>query len=197
MAVKIENGRYFPENAEIVEYMDGFLQFGLYESRNRPVLIGYKGKAKRPFVHVSYSDSEKRAQEVAAWVKIFERREAEKVLEKERKKAASKAAADKIQIGDIFSASWGYEQTNVDYYQVVGKRGQMVEVKEIGLRSVGPGYGPDSDMVAPAKDYFISDEVMSKRIQCYGDGGRPYIRIDSVRDAYLDDGKPQYRSWYH
>jgi len=37
-----------------------------------------------------------------------------------------------VEIGHILSASWGYDQTNIDYYKVVRKTAAMVEVVAIG-----------------------------------------------------------------
>lgn len=42
--------------------------------------------------------------------------------------AAFVAAA---QIGDVFYSSWGYDQTNVDFYEVVRKTDKTVFVREI------------------------------------------------------------------
>jgi hypothetical protein len=37
-----------------------------------------------------------------------------------------------VEIGHILSASWGYDQTNIDYYKVIRKTAAMVEVQAIG-----------------------------------------------------------------
>lgn len=193
----IVNGRYFPMGAEIVEYCNGEVVVGLYETKEKPCAIAYKGKSKKPFAHYYFANAEIRAQKVADWVANYESDIARKEEAKKARKEATKRAGETVKVGDIFSASWGYEQTNVDYYQVVAKRGQTVDVREIGLKSAG-GEGPMSDYVVPVKDYFISDEVITKRIQgAKWDGGVPYLAFDGFNNAYLDSGKPQYRSWYY
>ena len=194
--INIINGRWFPEGADIVEFCDGAIQVGYYEAGG-PCAIAYQGKARKPFAHYSFRNAERRAQAVGEWVERYERRQAEKEARRIAKKEAARAAADSIQIGDVFSASWGYEQTNVDYYQVVGKHGHMVDVREIGLLSVEGSECGMSDMVVPARDHFVSDEIITKRIQGNAYGGAPYIVFDGFNDASLDDGKPQYRSWYY
>lgn len=53
---------------------------------------------------------------------------------KPEKKAAPKAKANKygVKVGDLFYASWGYEQTNVDFFQVVALVGESsVRVREV------------------------------------------------------------------
>lgn len=194
----ITRERYFPQGAEIVEYCNGEVLVGLYETKTRPCAIAYKGKARRPFAHYSFVNAESRAQKVAEWVADYESNIARKEEAKKARKEATKRAAETVKVGDIFFASWGYEQTNVDFYQVVAKRGQMVDVREIGLKSTMEETGPMSDYVVPVKDYFISDEVITKRVQGLAyNGGIPYLKFDGFNDASLDDGRPHYRSWYY
>lgn len=117
-----------------------------------------------------------------------------KKVKEERKiaRAAAKAAAlESVKIGDLFVASWGWEQTNVDAYQVVEKKGATVTLREIALQTVeGSDQGFMSDRVVPVKDAFIGQEF-KKRITGRG------INIDDVRYASpAEEGKDFYRSWY-
>lgn len=41
-----------------------------------------------------------------------------------------------VEIGHIVYASWGYDQTNIDFYKVVRKTEKMVELREIGQKYV-------------------------------------------------------------
>lgn len=99
-------------------------------------------------------------------------------------------AVANVQVGDIYVASWGWEQTNVDAYQVVAKKGATVTLRKIGLCSVDGSEGFMCDRVVPVKDAFIGEEF-TKRVT-----GR-YIKIDDVRSACpAEEGKEFYRSWY-
>lgn len=64
-----------------------------------------------------------------------------------------------VQVGDVFYDSWGYEQTNIDFYQVVALRG----TKQIVLRKIGGKKTEDcgycSYMVAPVKDNFVGEPI--------------------------------------
>lgn len=60
--------------------------------------------------------------------------EAKQTAKKDSKKTATKTAANKygIKKGDFFSMSWGYEQTNVTYFQVVELVGTCsARIKEV------------------------------------------------------------------
>jgi hypothetical protein len=88
--------------------------------------------------------------------------------------------------GDILVASWGYDQTNVDFYEVVGVRGAIVELREVGCREAACD-GPIS-LVVPSPRAFLGPVIKRRP----GVGG--YVRIDDVRCAHKWAGKPQYRT---
>ena len=99
-------------------------------------------------------------------------------------------ALESVKEGDIYVASWGWEQTNIDAYQVVAKKGATVTLREIAVASVEGSEGFMSDRVVPVKGEFIGAEF-KKRITGAS------IKIDDVRSASLaEEGKEFYRSWY-
>ena len=120
----------------------------------------------------------------------LERAEEYKAERKAARAAARKEAQENVKKGDIFVASWGWEQTNVDAYQVVEKKGATVTLREIGLDTIYGSEGFMSDRVRPVKNLFIG-ERFTKRITGKG------INIDDVRCAFpAEEGKDFYRSWY-
>lgn len=120
----------------------------------------------------------------------LERAEKYKAERKVKRALERKAAVENVAVGDMFVASWGWEQTNVDAYQVVAKKGASVVLREIALESIDGSEGFMCDRVRPVKDAFIGEEF-TKRIT-----GR-YIKIDDVRSAGpAEEGKEFYRSWY-
>ena len=67
-------------------------------------------------------------------------REAENGTTQSEEKRTEEPKTNKygVCVGDIFSASWGWEQTNVDFFQVVELVGQCsVRVREVYLPMVG------------------------------------------------------------
>ena len=105
-----------------------------------------------------------------------------------RKERRDKDFAD-LKAGDLFSCSWGYEQTNVDFYQVVEVKKSSFVIREIGGKSVG-GYGASgmSDHCSAVKDSFITDS-------------KPMIKTSfGMKFGILSKTTEQeshYRSWYH
>jgi hypothetical protein len=56
----------------------------------------------------------------------------------ERKQKAKELFQMPYKVGDILHHSWGYDQTNCDFYQVVEAKKASVILKKIGAKTV-PG----------------------------------------------------------
>lgn len=59
---------------------------------------------------------------------------------REKRKAEQKAKDEElaglVKIGDIYSSCWGYEANFHDYYEVVGKKGNMFILRELAVEYV-------------------------------------------------------------
>ena len=120
-----------------------------------------------------------------------------------------------VKVGDLFSASWGYDQTNVDFFQVIALVGETsVRVREVnppllGESATAPMAGDftyqtkDLPILPPARSsVFIKDQEKGdlKRLKSYAADGKsnPQFRLDTFASAYLCDGNTTtvYESWY-
>lgn len=132
-------------------------------------------------------------------------------------KAAPKAApANKygVKVGDIFRATWGYEQTNNDFFQVVELVGTgSVRVREVYLPLIeSTATGPMAEdrklkvvrEILPAADHsvFIKDQERGdvKRLKSWAKDGvsNPQFKLSDFCDAYHVSGDEikVYESWY-
>ena len=86
--------------------------------------------------------------------------------------------------GDILYSSWGYDQTNIDFYLVTRViSDKSVQICEIGKKNLGSnGYGQDK--VVADKNRIIGKKM--RKIVSKGD----YIKISSFEYAHKWDGKP-------
>jgi hypothetical protein len=129
-----------------------------------------------------------------------------------------------VKIGDYFYASWGYDQTNVDWFRVVGLTPKGVKIQKVFGKTVTDD-GPYTTVVPTPEPYTIEtriydDEgrvtwddqgqiatevtiapIVTKRLQSYGDEyGRPYLPWKSYAHLYKWDGTPKYQTgsgWGH
>ncbi len=67
-----------------------------------------------------------------------------------------------IKKGDIFYNSWGYEQTNIDYYQVVKTTKKTISLTRIKGTAEDYNNSGMTGSVIPLKDNFVDDEVIRK-----------------------------------
>tara|TARA_R100000544_G_C2187721_1_gene40065 strand:+ start:35 stop:613 length:579 start_codon:yes stop_codon:yes gene_type:complete len=111
----------------------------------------------------------------------------------EKKKAMAVENQNKYKVGDILVSSWGYDQTNIDYYQVIEKTAKMATIQKIASESVETHCGGAYESVMPKKDNFIGKPV-KKRIGTYG------ITLTSYATARLWDGRARHETgwgWGH
>lgn len=144
---------------------------------NRFYIMGFCGKALKHSFYYCFDSETKMTEFLNRWANSKYKRLANKEQEKQAKKERLNGLIDNIEIGAIFRSSWGYEQTNVDYFQVVGKKGKStILVREIESKIVEQGRNYSGEVV-PVKDAFLQDsEVMEKRINCFGNyDGKPSI----------------------
>jgi hypothetical protein len=112
----------------------------------------------------------------------------------EKAKAPTYAAPKKpdsgLKIGDILSASWGYDQTNVDFYQVVNVKNKTVDIRRVSSTIVKSDRG--ADYVVPNVGDFIGAVIPNKRPS---EGG--YVKVSTSRSASPWNGKPMYQTPSH
>lgn len=100
------------------------------------------------------------------------------------------------QIGDILVSSWGYDQTNVDFYQVIAltKTGASVRLRKVSSKRIGGTTG--SDHVVAAKDQFADSNPKGilRRVGSTWNGKGYSCRIDDSETAYLWDGEAMHET---
>ena len=117
-------------------------------------------------------------------------------------------------VGDILHHSWGYDQTNCDFYQVVEVKTASVVLRKIAHKTVPGSEGFMCESVMPVKDAFIEkgtqaltkidhaitpqDHSIKKRVCFYVQEGGQMRYYISVPYGWcsLWDGKSCYSSWY-
>ena len=149
------------------------------------IAYGFSGKRSMHDFCLSFRCEEKREKYVTNYFNNLSRGQAVKA----ERRAELKAQSRGMVVGDILYASWGYEQTNIDFYQVTDLVGlRSVKVRKIGATSEATGYM--SANVTAIKDAFI-DEAKTKLVR------NGYVKMDSSRYAYKWDGKPKGTTSYH
>lgn len=95
-----------------------------------------------------------------------------------------------VQVGDIFYTSWGYDQTNVGYYEVVRCTSATVWLRQtVWVRQIASSWDDGYNRVAPIPGNFIGELEMHR---LKNSGSRPAFYLTSCSNAWLWDGAPKY-----
>lgn len=196
MVTKMKLVRYIPKDSvEVSTTSDGIAVAYKYDdTKGRPSAIGYKGKSNKPAFHNWFRTIEKRDTYVAEFIRKASEDYVNKLAAKKSKSEARKSFKHSFKVGDILHCSWGYDQTNCDFYQVVEVTDKSIWIREIGHTTVGPD-GFMCTYLMPAKDKFLKNApVMRKTVQ--NSWGEDYVTMSSYSSASKWDGKKKYSSWY-
>lgn len=107
----------------------------------------------------------------------------------------TKPERPEIKVGDIWSCSWGYDQTNVDFYKIVKVTPKTVTLQKIdtkhheALNGLAERVVPDPDSVCKWQP-----KPFRRKISWYRD--EPQCKIESYSFARPWDGEPEYQSHY-
>ena len=186
---------YIPENAKEIKDVntDAVAYVNDWEDGTRYTAMVFAGKRSKYDKYYGFKTAERRDEYVKEYFEDIAASYESKKKYAEKKKAMAAENQDKYKVGEILYSSWGYDQTNIDFYQIVKKTKSMVVIHQIGKEYLDTKYESE-DLVMPVKDYFIGDGEMKKKVGPYG------VTLNTYATASLWDGKPKYQTamgWGH
>lgn len=145
----------------------------------RPCAMMFAGKQSKPAAHFNYRDEARRE----ASVRTFFETRRDQITRAAARHVERKAFAHSVQVGDIYRTCWGYDQTNVEFFEVTEVRGKYAILREIGCASADNGAG--SERVVPQSGAYLEPRHEGD------DRGLPIrrliqngsIKIDNIRHA--------------
>ncbi len=190
--------RYIPENSNEMIFDNVNAVVYTREIANAFYAIGYSGKRGKHDFHYKFKNNENMQKYISEWVARLEEIKSYKGKVQEEKKIKRANFKHELKVGDILYTSWGYDQTNIDFYQIVELIGKSTaKIRQIGEKIVGNEQGHSMSATKIAiKDAFLPNEKeMTKRIcQLYTNDA--CIRISSFETAFIWDGRPKNYNWY-
>lgn len=164
----------------------------LYSINGKPCARAYRGRAKKQAFNYSYRSEESRLEAITKWMKARSKDVTEKVQ-------ATKERAETIrslEVGDVLRSSWGYEQTNIDYYKVISLVGKnSVEIAEIGCFADYDGQNMSGHCLPDPEE--IKGESFTRRV-LHGDT----VKVNSCNSASkheytVEGGERVYKKSYY
>ena len=173
-------------DVRVEDYPEAKVTAICYDLAGMPIVAIFFGKRTKAESHTRFQTAALRDKFVAATVQTHHNS-----LKAQAEYRAKRRAANvrKLVIGDILVSSWGYEQTNIDYYQVTKLVGKAsVEITPIGQRRKETAFMQGTCVPVPGD---FTGEPLRKRVQ-----GSDYVKITSYSYAWKWDGKPRHWSSY-
>lgn len=145
-----------------------------YELRGQPCYVIFKGKGTKSYSNYRFPNEHQRDRQLhddLRGLKITWDQE-------QKEKAAKDAYKHDYKAGDILSATWGYDQTQTTYYQVLA-----VTDKQIKIREIKKKYISDTRSM-PLPNQFDNEPVITKAPGLHG------VKLNSYMWAEKWDGNP-------
>jgi hypothetical protein len=144
-------------------------------------------KSFKPYYHVKFKNDD----DVLLFITKQKQQESDRVIQSNLWLKNKEKENEQIQTGSILYSSWGYEQTNIDFYEVIERKNRTILMQEIGQKRTfaiinGSAYN-DRGSCVPDNTH-KKGEPFKKLISKRG-----YINLASYKGCYLYDGIP--KSW--
>lgn len=188
--------RYFPRGYTAEEFPDCAAVVARSEpdTKGRVSAIAYAGKRNKSDWHFIFPNRERCEKCITEWLNGLRQSQ-------ERKAAACKAKAawqHDLKVGDVLHGSWGYDQTNPEFYEVTELRGKRVVIRELCCETVEGSEGFMSCRTRPVPGSYCGPEKV-KVPQCLTwDGSKTstYVRLTDYCSLTKWEHETAYRSWY-
>ena len=163
--------------------------------------INSKSRFPKPEFHYRFRTQEGMTEVVEQWIRNKEERIKEKQEKKQKIAELKQNMQHGFNDGDIVYDSWGYEQTNIDFYQVLKADKKSLTLTKIGssyAKNQPTGNSPMSAHVVPDPSHKIG-KPFKKIIQVSICNNVPNFRISSKYGSfskYIAGSQGIYESWY-
>jgi hypothetical protein len=163
-----------PEGA--VKHVEGGAEWYTYDDGHFNVMFFQSPRMVKPSKWLRCPTAERRDSQI----KLMLGQIADAADRKEKYRQEAMAERGTFAEGEILYTSWGWEQTNIDFYQVVRVTGASIVVRELAKNSVETM--SMQGRCTAKKDEFVGPEIML-RIGTYGP------KIEGRYNLYKWDGR--------
>jgi hypothetical protein len=180
-------------------------QFEYSQIGNKPAVLCKKITARAKWgykieFNYFFSNEEKANQFVLDFMKKIDLWEDRKQQEKNRKKEQLKKGLESniLKVGDIYYSSWGYEQTNIDFYQIIEVKGQYATFREICSKDLENSYYSHGMAcnVVPVPNSFHGEPI-KKKMRFTDNSAHCCLSSYKSLFLYTSGEKGLYKSWYN
>lgn len=172
MRAALPRSFYIPAGStEIADADSSAVAYVYVDSRGRPAVALFAAKQAKPVKHWLCRSEAEREKAIADF---FDGQRARKAMV-DAIRAERQAAPNLFAVGDVLASSWGYEQTNVNFYEVVAVSGRMLTLREIASKREDRGHY--TGLAFPMVGEYVGDPMRRQ-----ANGGS--VRIDNCQRAH-------------
>jgi len=160
--------------------------------------IKSKARFPKPEFNFRYRSLEQMQNHLELFIAAKENNQRRKEELKEKKKEALKEFNHPFKMGQILYESWGYEQTNLKYYQIMAVKGRSAVLRPIAKKEVASTSWA-SGMYEPMENEFIGSPIVKRISVSVGYNGAISYNInmgESIGWLHQYNGSANYCSWY-
>lgn len=182
---------------EVVLKQEGKLKWSVFDTKRnaylRYVTLVTNEKGYKKDTIYGWSSVEKAEEWINKSMDNYYQRQVQKAEMKAERKRLAEEFREKLKIGDILSGEWGYEACFYEFYEVIGKQGSYVLLKELNKerRFDDLKYGACSEGIVKAGEGYASDTILKRKI---GDG---CVKINSYLSVSPWDGREHEEANWH
>lgn len=154
----------------------------------------------KSFFWIRFRSMERMAEYCNEWISNREKIAASEAEKKARKAELMKNMKHEFEVGQILYDSWGWEQTNIDFYQVIEVKQKSIVIRQIASKyAENNGRSGLSSMAAyvqPVENGFVGHPVVKKvNVMLDGNSHSHYIKS---KHGWISkyENRPIYSSWY-
>jgi hypothetical protein len=189
-------------STKITDKESGSAAYTYVASNGKPGACVFWGKSQKPLWRYYFQSEAERERKLRNFFEAS-RKHAESV---KARRDERKAWVPDYKVGELLRTCWGYDQTNVEYFEVVEVRGKHVVLREIAQETKQDGFMAGKCVPLPGqylKPRYEGDERGKPIRRLAGQSG---VKIDDVRSASRCKPKmvggvpvydPAYYSWGH
>jgi hypothetical protein len=202
--------RYIPKGFTVYqEHGAGIVYSGIVETPLKGSVLGaiaYRGTSSKCDWYYQFKTLDSLAEKTRLF---FEKVDSIKQYS-DSKKQTRKEFKTSLKPGDILYTSWGYDQTNVEFYQVHTVHNNTITIQEICQEYTEDGFMSGYTIPIPNKPAkenqwkenictTVDAPVLTKRAQGYTDlngVSHDHVKINESATAWKWDGQKKYTSSY-
>jgi len=190
----IHTSRWFPKGSIKITRADApSAVVYYYQQRGKFFAMGFQGNRNKHDFHYGFSSMTR----CEAHVKGFFDGVAGSLkfkAEQKAKKIEAQASGQRLQVGDVLSYSWGYDQTNVEFYQVVSRKERTVKI--MAIKSTFDASGDMCGYERALPGQFVKNAQPITKLEQFGYNGKPFLSMDHGCASVTTAEEKHYSSSY-